>query len=119
MGRVFELTENTRHGLLLDYEYCTGCYTCQIACAQEYNWPAGMGGIRVIEMVQNMPSNKAYLAYLPFPTELCTLCAHRTREGLEPACVKHCMARCMKYGPVEELAKEMTKKARTVLWRPL
>jgi hypothetical protein len=28
------------------------------------------------------------------------------------------MAGCMKYGPVEELAKEMTKKARMVLWVP-
>ena len=105
-------------GLLIDYEYCTGCHTCQVACAQEYGWPAGMGGIRVNEIVQKLPKGKYYLTYLPFPTELCVLCKPRTKQGLEPACVKHCMAGCMKYGPVEELAKEMTKKARTVLWVP-
>jgi len=55
---------------------------------------------------------------LPFPTELCTLCAGRTKKGLEPACVKHCMAACMKYGRVEELAKEMGQKPRMVLWSP-
>jgi len=110
-------TEN-KHGLLIDYEYCTGCFTCQVACSQEYRWPAGMAGIRVMEVVQKMPNDKAYLTYLPFPTELCTLCAPRTRKGLPPACVKHCMADCMKYGRLEELAKEMGKKSRMVLWAP-
>ena len=112
------MKNRTRYGLLIDYEYCTGCYTCQVACTQEYRWPAGMGGMQVIETVQQLPSGKAYLAFIPVPTKLCTLCAHRTRKGLEPACVKHCMARCMKYGPIEELAKEMAKKAKTVLWSP-
>jgi Fe-S-cluster-containing dehydrogenase component len=77
-----------------------------------------MAGIKVIQVVQKMPKDKAYLVYLPFPTELCILCAPRTKKGLEPACVQHCMAACMKYGHIEELAKEMGKKARTVLWVP-
>lgn len=106
------------HGLLIDYEYCTGCYTCQVACAQEYNWPAGMSGIRVIEVVQDLPNDKAYLAYMPFPTELFILCAPRTRKGLDPACVQHCMAACMKYGRIEDLAKELARKPRQVLWVP-
>jgi len=38
--------------------------------------------------------------------------------GLEPACVKHCMASCIKYGKIEELAQEMGKKPRMVLWAP-
>jgi Fe-S-cluster-containing dehydrogenase component len=74
--------------------------------------------MRVIEVVQNLPNDKAYLTYLPFPTELCILCAPRTRKGLEPACVKHCMASCMRYGRIEELAEEMSKKPRMVLWVP-
>ena len=113
------MKKRTKYGLLIDYEYCTGCYTCQVACAQEHQWPAGMGGIQVLETIQQLPSGKPYLAFIPIPTHLCTLCAHRTRNGLEPACVKHCMARCMTYGPLDELAKEMTQKAKTVLWSPL
>jgi Fe-S-cluster-containing dehydrogenase component len=112
------MSKNCEYGLLIDYEYCTGCYSCQVACAQEYQWSAGMGGIRVIEIEQKLPNNRAYLTYLPFPTELCILCAPRTREGLEPACVKHCMAACMKYGKIEELAREMATKPRMVLWVP-
>ena len=106
------------NGLLIDYEYCTGCYSCQIACAQEYNWPVGMGGMRVIEVVQNLPNSKGYVTFLPFPTELCILCTPRTSRGLDPACVQHCMASCMIYGRIEDLAKEMSKKPRMVLWAP-
>jgi len=112
------MPKKPEYGLLIDYEYCTGCYACQVACAQEYRWPAGMGGIKVIEVVQKLPHDKAYLTYLPFPTELCVLCASRTKKGLQPACVMHCMAACMKYGRIEELAQEMSQKPRMVLWVP-
>ena len=78
----------------------------------------GMSGMKVIEVVQRLPNDNAYLAYLPFPTELCVLCARAPRKGLQPACVQHCMAACMKYGRIEDLAKEMSDKPRKVLWAP-
>jgi len=107
------------YGLLIDYEYCTGCHTCEVACKQEYKRPAGRwGGIKVIEMIQELPRNKLYITYLPFPTELCVLCTPRIKKGLPPACVKHCMAGCMKFGRIEELSKEMLKKRKMVLWVP-
>jgi len=106
------------YGLLIDYEYCTGCHACTVACAQEYGWPAGMSGMRVTEIVQNLPRDKAYLTFIPFPTELCVLCAARTKKRLPTACEQHCMARVIKYGRVEDLAKETTGKAKMVLWVP-
>ena len=112
------MSEKEEHGLLIEYEYCTGCFTCVVACAQEYGWPAGMSGMKVIEVVENLPKGKNYLAYLPFPTELCVLCAGRRKKGLQPACVQHCMARCLKCGPVDDLAKEMAGKKRMVIWKP-
>ncbi len=112
------MAKKPENGLLIDYEYCTGCFACKVACSQEHSWPAGMGGIEVLEIVQNMPKDKAYLTFLPFPTELCILCANRTKKGLEPACVKHCMAGCMKYGKLKDLALELGKKPRMVLWSP-
>ena len=111
------MSTKSKHGLLIDYEYCTGCHTCEIACSQEYHWPAGMAGIKVMEIVESLPGDNAYLVYLPFPTELCVLCAARTKKGEDPACVRHCMAACIKHGPIEELAGEM-KKPRMVLWSP-
>lgn len=106
-------------GLLIDYEYCTGCRACEVACAQEYRRPKGITkGIVVLEVEQNLSKKKAYLAYLPFPTEQCILCPHLTKDGGAPACVKSCMAKCIKFGRLEELAPEMTSKPRMVLWAP-
>lgn len=106
------------YGLLIDYEYCTGCHACEIACKQENKIPAGSWGIKVIEMVERLPKGKLHITYFPFPTELCILCAPRVKKGLPPACVKHCMAGCMKFGRIEELTREMRKKQRMVLWVP-
>jgi Fe-S-cluster-containing dehydrogenase component len=111
------MAKKPEYGLLIDYEYCTGCFACQVACAQEYNWPAGMGGIRVMEIVENLPKDKHYLKFMPMPTELCVLCAGRTAKRKQPACVQTCMAACMKFGRIEDLAKEITKP-RMVLWAP-
>ncbi|THB80291.1 MAG: oxidoreductase [Desulfobacteraceae bacterium] len=108
----------SNQGLLIDYEYCTGCFACQIACAQEYGWEAGMSGIDVMEIVQDLPKGKAYLSFLPFPTELCSLCSRRTKKGKKPACVHHCMANVITHGRVEELAHRLADKPRMVLWSP-
>ncbi|MBI5014706.1 MAG: 4Fe-4S binding protein [Deltaproteobacteria bacterium] len=107
-----------RNGLLIDYEYCTGCKACVVACAQEYGWGPGMGGMRVMEVIQPLPKDKAYLGFLPFPTESCVLCAGRTRKGLKTACEQHCLANVIRHGPVQELAKALEAKPRQVLWAP-
>lgn len=112
------MAREIENGLLIDYEYCTGCYTCQVACCQEHGWEAGMSGMQVIEQVQKLPKGRAYLTYLPFPTELCVLCASRTKKGQQPACVQHCMAGCIRYGRINDLAEEMKKKPRMALWAP-
>jgi len=107
-----------RYGLLVDYEYCTGCHTCEVACKQEFHRPTGMGGMKVMEMLQELPGGKLYPTFIPFPTELCVLCMHRVREGRKPSCVQHCMTSCLTFGLVEELAKRQAEKPRTVLWVP-
>lgn len=106
------------YGLLIDYEYCTGCRACEVACKQEYNHRPGRGGMIVMENLQELPGGKMYLSYVPFPTEMCILCSPRVKAGQPPSCVKHCMADCIRFGDVEELSKEASKKARMVLWVP-
>ena len=106
-----------KNGLLIDYEYCTGCHTCEVACKQEHNYPAGKWGIKVTEYVLET-FDKLAIDYIPFPTDLCDLCIRRTKSGEQPACVKHCQAFCMSYGPVTQLAKKMEKKAKTALFVP-
>ena len=110
--------ENT-YGLLIDYEYCTGCQSCEVACKEEHNYPVGKWGIRVYddgpwEIEEHMVNwNK-----VPVPTDLCDLCAERTAAGREPTCVHHCLANVMRYGTVAELAPLLAEKSKQVLFVP-
>ena len=107
----------SRNGLLIEYEYCTGCHACEVACKQEHNFSDGMVGIRVDELVTEGP-DKVHVDYIPVTTRFCDLCAERTKAGGQPACVKHCQAICMMYGPVTELVKAMEEKPRSLIFAP-
>jgi Fe-S-cluster-containing dehydrogenase component len=106
-----------KNGLLVDYEYCTGCYSCVVACKQEHNFPVGKGGIKLNEIITE-GKDMVRIDYLPFPTEYCDLCAARTVKGEQPTCVKHCQAACMMYGPLPGLATDMENMKRAVLFSP-
>ncbi len=108
-----------RKALMIDYEYCTGCHSCEVACKQEHNYPVGQGGIHLNEITTTLPNGRIRIDYLPFPTAYCDLCATRTRKkGEVPACVKHCQAQVMEYGLVSDLARKMEKKAHAVMFTP-
>lgn len=104
-----------QHGLLIDYHYCTGCHSCEVACQQEHKLPAETFGITVTEYVLNTRDGLS-LDYVPFRTGLCNLCAHRTQNGEQPACVKHCQSRCISYGPLDSLVSEMKNCVKPVLY---
>jgi len=106
-----------KKGLLINYDYCTGCHTCEVACKQEHGYPAGRWGIMVKDLTRETV-DKVQVDFLPFPTDLCDLCARRTAGGEKPACVKHCMSACMSYGEVSELARLMETTPKSVLYVP-
>jgi Fe-S-cluster-containing dehydrogenase component len=104
-------------GLLIDYDFCTGCHTCEVACKQANSYPEGRWGIKVFEFVQQKTDSRVEINYLPYPTDLCNLCSKRTEQGELPSCVKHCQADCMRFGDIEELTTELMKKPKQVLFR--
>jgi anaerobic dimethyl sulfoxide reductase subunit B (iron-sulfur subunit) len=107
-----------RKGLLIDYQQCSGCQSCTVACKQEHMYPEGKWGIKVEEKVFWDPGkpDSVRIDYIPFPTEFCDLCAQRTARNEKPACVKHCQSWCMHFGTIEELAALMEDKPRSVLY---
>jgi anaerobic dimethyl sulfoxide reductase subunit B (iron-sulfur subunit) len=109
----------SKNGMLIDYEYCTGCLTCEVACQQEHDYPPGRSGIKVTEHVLQTRKKPVFIVYQPFLTEWCVLCARRTKAGELPSCVKHCPASCLSYGPLGELVREMEKRPKTALISPL
>ena len=38
----------SKNGILVDYQYCTGCYSCEVACQSEHNLPLEQWGVKVM-----------------------------------------------------------------------
>jgi Fe-S-cluster-containing dehydrogenase component len=105
-----------RFGLLIDYEFCVGCRSCEIACKMEHDRPMDQRGIIVQEVTSTHPGGKTY--FFPFPTDKCDLCGRRRAKGLEPSCVRHCWTGVIQFGTIGELADQMSQKGKTVVWIP-
>lgn len=103
--------EDRQYGLLIDIDYCTGCHTCEMACKVEHGFQEGEWGIELRSIgPREIKPDVWDFKFIPVPTGLCDLCAVRVQEGRWPTCVHHCQSQVMYFGPVEELAKRMTKK---------
>ena len=110
------MTEKGQYGLLVDYQYCSGCHACEVACKKEHDLPKGDFGIKIVQDGPRQCSDGVWeYDYLPVPTHLCDLCAERVKEGRKPACVHHCLALCMEYGTVEEMAKRAEELGRNAV----
>lgn len=112
---------SVEYGLLVDYDYCTGCHTCEVACRKAHaDWDGeGNFGIKILQDgPRELPNGKWEYNYLPMPTSLCDLCKERTSEGKPPSCVMHCPAHCLYFGTVDELSKIVAEKTHRALFTP-
>lgn len=108
-------------GILIDYEWCTGCHTCEMACSVDTThreFPEGHCGVNIHEEgIYQIDADRWTDINMPIFTDLCDQCARRMAEGApEPTCVKHCQARVLKYGNVEELSRDLALKSKQVLY---
>jgi anaerobic dimethyl sulfoxide reductase subunit B (iron-sulfur subunit) len=106
-----------KKGLVIHYVYCTSCMACVVACEQEHGYPVGRWGIMVKDLSRET-EGKVQADFLPFPTDLCDLYARRIAAGEKPACAKHCMAACMRYGEISELTRVMETMPKSALFEP-
>ena len=105
----------SRNGLLIDYQWCTGCHSCEVACRNELKLGKGQWGIKLAEIGPwKIEDDKYEWNYIPVPTSHCNLCKDRVEAGKQPSCVHHCLGKCMEYGPLEELAKKAEGKGKRV-----
>ncbi len=107
------------YGLLIDYEYCTNCGSCQVSCKEKHGYPDCKTGIAVhADGPWYIDDDNINFNYFPLPTDLCDLCKDRTERGREPICVHHCLANILYYGTVEELSKKLEEKPKQMLIVP-
>lgn len=108
-----------KYGILIDYDFCTGCHSCEVACKKEHDLPEGQYGIQVTEIGPwKIGEDKWEWTFMPVITQLCDLCHDRVADNKLPTCVHHCQAWCMYYGIVEELSAKMDGRARAALVVP-
>lgn len=109
------MNSDNLYGLLFDYEYCTGCHACEVACKKEHGYEKGQCGIHVLSLGPNLkPNGKWELDYIPVPGDLCDLCTKRTVVGKKPSCVHHCQSLIIQYGTVSELATKVDKRKMSI-----
>ncbi|GHT78712.1 oxidoreductase [Actinomycetota bacterium] len=107
-------------GILINYQYCTGCMSCEVACKKEHDLPKGKFGIKLADLGPwQIEGKKWEWDHIPMPSDFCNLCEHRTSKGEEPSCVLHCLGGCIEVGDVDDLAKIAKENGRkTVLFVP-
>lgn len=100
-----------RKYLAIDYEYCSGCHTCEIACQQEHGFMPDQYGIELKQIGPDQITDRHWqFEFVPVPTERCDKCSHRQSFGKVPTCVQHCQAGCIYFGTLEELGERIDKK---------
>ena len=93
------------HALYIDFEFCSGCHSCEIACRNELELPLEEWGMKVLEDKPRQHADGSWhWDFMAYPTEKCDLCADRVADGKLPTCVHHCQNAVMVYGKVEDLA---------------
>jgi Fe-S-cluster-containing dehydrogenase component len=103
-------------GMLIDYEYCTGCHSCEVSCKERFNLPTGEFGIKLAQNGPWQHGDKWEYNFFPLPTEYCDLCESRISAGKKALCEQHCQALVITVGPVDELAGQMDSKKQMVLF---
>ena len=106
-------------GLLVHYDFCTGCHSCEVACKKEHGLAEGVFGIKVAQYgpEEYLPDTWDFI-FSPFVTSSCDLCAARVEAGKDPSCVMHCQSKIIHYGPLDELAKLAQGKDKVAIFVP-
>jgi len=69
-----------KKSLLFDAQECIGCFTCEVACKQEHNIPAGTHWIRIFKDGPKKVGGRLQMKYR----------ARRCRHCGKPACLGAC-----------------------------
>jgi len=59
-----------KYGLLIEYEFCVGCHTCELSCKQEHDLHGGFGWIKMVDTGAKDIGGKLKRDFVP------TVCLH-------------------------------------------
>lgn len=102
----------TQKALYIDFEFCSGCHSCEIACRNHLGISRTEFGIKVLEdrPYKHEGRSEWHWDFIAYPTELCDLCEERVAAGKLPSCVQCCQAKVLEMGTLEECLEKLAKK---------
>ena len=95
------------YSMIVNYEYCSNCRTCEISCRKEKDIPLEAWGIKVQQIGPVRFGDAVEWDYLPVPSSLCDMCAERVEAGQKAACELHCLANVIEIVPLEQVSRRM------------
>ncbi|MDR0500843.1 MAG: hypothetical protein LBG97_06320 [Coriobacteriales bacterium] len=114
---VQAVAPSANYGILVDYEWCTGCHSCEVACQMEHGLEPDRFGVKLAELGPwQIAGKKWQYAYVPLFSDQCDLCQERVALGKLPSCVHHCQAACLVYGTLDELSANLKTKTKQTLF---
>lgn len=97
----------SQYALVINYENCTGCHTCEVACRQEKGLPVDQWGIKVLEEGPKQIEGKWEWNYIPVRSWVCDFCTDRIQAGKKAACEHHCLAQCIEVVSADQMHKAL------------
>ena len=98
--------------MIVDYGYCTNCYSCEVSCSKGKGLPLDEWGIKITEFGPHKLGGEWEWDYVAVPSRLCDLCKDRVAEGNKALCELHCIANAIEVVPLEDVSKRMAEFGR-------
>jgi len=89
--------DSERLALLVDWDRCVGCFTCEVACEQEHG--EKRIHVNMLGPVQG-EDGETRMEAIPLATQACDLCEARLGHGEDPACVSACPTKALRIFPL-------------------
>ena len=71
-----------KKAILIDYKYCTGCHTCEVACQKHLGLEPDKWGIKLTQIGPDEVAPRQWqYEFVPVPTDRCNRCADRLERG--------------------------------------
>ena len=97
------------YAMIVNYEYCTNCRSCEISCRKEKGIPLDQWGIKVQQLGPAQFDDAIEWDYVPVPSSLCDMCVERIQGGKKPACELHCLSDVIRIVPLEDAGRTMAE----------
>lgn len=98
-------------GVLVDLDFCVGCYACQSACSDHWDLPVGSTYLRVLNCKPEDIEGELKMFQCPIPYNLdrCRECAE---SGEATPCSKICIGKALTVGDADVLSKKASELGR-------